>query len=416
MTKKIAAIVGIGDEILKGKICNTNAQWLGRELHKFGITLKTIINVPDELKSIENELLNLSQQVDLVFISGGLGPTDDDKTKQAIANALNCELVMDEEVSAFLHNYFKKKGRKLNELNEKQAERPEKSIAHINYSGSAPMLEFKIQNCTYFAMPGVPYELKSLSEKYIFPKLNEISQVKPLIHSITFGKIPESKLQQKINKIKDKLSDAVNLAYYPSYGTIELRLETDEDKQLELDTTVIEIISNLRKYLISEVGLPIEQALGKLLKEYNKTIGTAESCTAGGIASTLVGVSGASAYFQGSVLTYSNELKMKLLGVREKSLKGFGAVSSIVVEEMAENARKKLRVDYTISVSGIAGPSGGTPEKPVGTVWIGFSSEKRTISKKFQFVTDRKVNTALSIQNALVLAFFEIRNLLGLKE
>lgn len=399
-------IITIGDEILIGQIVDTNSAWMAVELNKVGIEVVQITSISDRKSHILKALEEAAERADLVLITGGLGPTKDDVTKSTLCEFLQCGLIFNAEQYSIVERIFRSFGRDVSEVNRKQAEVPESCVCLVNEQGTAPGMWFERNNTVYVSMPGVPYEMKYLMLNKVIPKVLERFSMPVILHRTfcTQG-VGESVLAGWIEEWENALPHHIKLAYLPSPGIVRLRLSAQGEHivqlEAELETLAVSLYAQIGKHIYAEGERSLPEVIQELMQERKATLGTAESCTGGAIAAMLTAIPGASAYFQGSTVTYSNTLKMKILGVCESRLKTYGAVSEAVVREMADGLRKLYGVDYSISVSGIAGPDGGSEEKPVGTVWIGIGTPQGTFAKQFRFSTDRGRNIQMASLSAL---------------
>ena len=408
-----AAILTIGDEILIGQIVDTNSAWLGNKLNEVGVRISKILSVGDNRKDIEQAVDMLMEKYRLVLVTGGLGPTNDDITKNVLCDYFNCKLVQSDEVLANINELLGKRGVPLNQNNLNQALVPDKAVVLNNRRGTAPAMLFEKNGSFLISMPGVPFEMKWITENYVLPFIKDKFDTNQIFHkTIVTSGLPESVLAEKIADWENSLPEYVKLAYLPSPGFIRLRLSI-YNYLPEYQTLIDELVAQLKllipKNVIGEKDKKQEVLLGDLLKIYGKTMCTAESCTGGTIASMITSVPGSSAYFWGSIVSYDNSVKMNLLGVSKFDLEKYGAVSQQVVEQMAKGAITILKTDYAVSVSGVAGPDGGTPEKPVGTVWIAVASQNSVISKKLQFFNDRDINIKRAANSALAMLIDFVR-------
>ncbi len=406
MKKILAEIISIGDELLNGQTINTNASWIAFELDAIGIRTNRITTVSDTKEAISTSLKNATKRADLIVITGGLGPTKDDITKKTISDFFGSPLVRNKEHLEALTRFFFSKGRPMNDLNKAQADIPLCATRIPNDNGTAPGMWIEHDDTIYISMAGVPREMKHMMMTYLLPKIATHFNT-PIIkhyfaHVIGIG---ESDLSILIEDWENNLPTNIKLAYLPSLGWIKLRLTVVGDNITEIDESIEAEMQKLRvlipTYLFSEKRETIEETVGRLLKERNLTIGTAESCTGGYIAHQITRIPGSSSYFKGSIISYSNEVKQNELGVTSSILEKYGAVSEQTVQQMAEGLRKKLNVDIAIACSGIAGPEGGTTEKPVGTVWIAYADNTQTITKLLRLSTDRSTNIELTSLAAL---------------
>lgn len=410
-----AEIISIGDEILIGQITNTNAVWMAQQLNLAGIQVKQITSVSDDREHIMKTLSEAEERADIILITGGLGPTKDDITKTTLCEYFNTKLRFDEEVYSDVERIFKSFGKEVTLVNRKQAEVPEICTALRNDIGTAPGMWFERNGKLIVSMPGVPYEMKCIMEKHVMPRLVSKFRLPAIFHfTVLTQGIGESALAEKIEAWEDSLAQHnIRLAYLPSAGMVRLRLSVTGDERDKLEAIVHDKVEELKKIIPNYIygyepygqeEVTLEKIVGQLLRERKQTVSTAESCTGGYISHLITKVPGSSEYYQGSVIAYSYEVKEQELDVPKKMLEEHGAVSQSVVEQMAIGARKKLKTDYSIAASGIAGPGGGTPDKPVGTVWIAVATPQKVISKRFQFGENRERNihrTALAGLNML---------------
>jgi nicotinamide-nucleotide amidase len=398
----LAEIITIGDEILIGQIVDTNSAWMGVCLNENGIKVHQITSVSDNKQHIIEALDAATKRVDIILITGGLGPTRDDITKQTLSEYFNAKLVFNAEAFKDVEHVFKIRGREVTEINRKQAELPENCVALSNKNGTAPGMWFEEKGKVFVSMPGVPYEMKALMTNEVIPRLKKKFELPVIMHKtvLTQG-IGESMLAEMIEAWEDSLAkENISLAYLPSIGSVRLRLSTRGKDEAVLKQTIDRKVKELQalagNYIYGYDNETLEGILGNILLQNKKTISTAESCTGGYMAHMITSVPGSSEYFKGSVISYANEVKINVLGVKRETIEKHGAVSQETVEQMAANVRKKLNTDYSIAVSGIAGPTGGTPEKPVGTVWIAIATPDKVISRKFLFGDNRGRNIHLA--------------------
>ena len=393
----ITELITIGDELLIGQVINTNASWMAKNLNENGADVRQITSVSDTGDEILRALKEAEERADLILITGGLGPTHDDITKDILCQYFQTNMVEDTAVLKSIHDFFKRKGLALTELNRRQALIPKGSIVVQNPLGTAPGLAFHKNSKLFVAMPGVPYEMKHIMQTFVLPWLQNNYPGSIIIHkTIMTQGIGESFLAAKIAPWVNRLPKEIKLAYLPSPGIVRLRLSikgNDRDvlKRL-LDSEVQKLMKFIPEYFWGFDDEKLEAVVGELLKKKGKSLCTAESCTGGYIAHRITGVPGSSAYFKGSVVAYDNNVKEKILKVPSDMLERYGAVSREVVEKMAEEAFKLLQSDYAVSISGIAGPDGGSEEKPVGTVWIAIAGPDVLESKKFLFGDERDRN------------------------
>ncbi len=396
-------IITIGDEILIGQIVDTNSAFIAQLLNLNGISVKQISSVSDDREHIIKALDEAKSRVDIIIITGGLGPTKDDITKKTLCEYFNTTMHFDQEAYQDVVNLFAAYDKEVTPLNRLQAEVPAICEVIRNKSGTAPGMWFNVEGKIFVSMPGVPYEMKAMMKDQVVPKLKSLFKFPAIVHKtvLTQG-IGESYLSEMIADWEDSLaSENIKLAYLPSPGLVRLRLSTKGENEKKLNAAVDKKIEEL-KLIISEYiygyevygeeKKSLEQIVGELLKEKNKTVSTAESCTGGYISHLITKVPGSSKYYIGSVISYAYEIKENELNVPHHIIEKHGAVSQPVVEQMAKAIREKYKTDYSISASGIAGPDGGTSDKPVGTVWIAVATPDKVISEKFLFGTNRERN------------------------
>lgn len=401
-----AEIITIGDDILIGQVVDTNSAWLAKNLNLIGIEVSQIISIADDKKMITNTLDNIHSKTKLILITGGLGPTQDDITKKAIVDYFETRLIPNKSVLIHIEQLVKQLNMEMNALNYQQADVPESAKILHNESGTAPGLWLEKNDKLYIFLPGVPYEMNSIFSNELMPLLIKTFPGTSIYHKtlMLFG-IPESNLAMLIEPWEKALPQTIKLAYLPSQGFIRLRLSSKgpnwDSLQKKISSEVDKLMPYIEEYYYGEDDKTLEMVIGKLLKLNDKTVVTAESCTGGNIAHLLTSLPGSSAYFKGSIVAYSNEIKTSLLNVDEALLHNYGAVSEQVVKVMAEEVLELMHADYAIAVSGIAGPDGGTVEKPVGTVWIGIASKNRVTARKFLFESDRERNIRIGSYTAL---------------
>lgn len=404
-----AEIITIGDEILIGQIVDTNSQWIATEFNKIGVSVYQISSVQDEKKHILSALKEAQERADIVIITGGLGPTKDDITKHTIAEYFNDSLVLNEEVVTHVQELFSKYNIPFGELNRLQGMMPTKATYLKNKLGTAPGMWFFENNTVFVSLPGVPYEMKGLMTDDVIPRIKKQFKLPFIIHQtiMTYGQ-GESVIAERIEDWENNLPAFIRLAYLPSYGRVRLRLSAKGDTKKVLEEGLSTEIEKLNKIIPDIItgfvdGETIEKSVGILLKQQNKTICTAESVTGGKIASTLVSVQGASAYFNGGIIAYSAVMKQQLLNVDENLINKHSVVSEEVAKAMAKNAREILKTDFAIAVTGNAGPTTDNNNKEVGVVYIAIASENATICHEFNFgqprekVILRTVNKSLEI-------------------
>ena len=420
-----AEIITIGDELLIGQVVDTNSAWMAERLNEVGISLHQITSVHDNREHILKALDEAFSRADIVFTTGGLGPTKDDITKHVMCEYFGTSLVEDSHVRAHVHELYKDRPEALNRLTATQWLVPESATILPNRVGSAPIMVFENevkgerlkvkgegQNSKFLiALPGVPHEMKIAMTEQVLPFIRlkvkgERREAMDIVHkTILVHGIPESKLAILIEDWENALPSSIHLAYLPKDGIIRLRLSTyGEATEDELQSHIDTLLPLISDYLLATEDISLEALAGRLLKQQGKTIATAESCTGGRLAAALNAQSGASAYYMGSVVAYDNSVKTNILGVSPETLNLEGAVSESTVRQMAEGVRTLLHTDYAIATSGIAGPTGGTPDKPVGTVWIAWATPNGTEAQCFHFgaAREREQITLRAVTEALV--------------
>jgi len=408
-TRVKVEIITIGDEILIGQIVDTNSAWMAMELNKCGFELAQITSIHDDEEHIIESLGLALNRADVVLFTGGIGPTNDDITKQTLAKFFNTKLIFDESVLQNIERIFANRPNLvLNELTRAQAMVPEDCTVIQNTVGTAPITWFEKVGKVIVSMPGVPYEMKQVMSSEIIPRLQHYFKTPVLIHkTVQVYGYSESALALKIADWENELPDYISLAYLPNSGVVKLRLSGLLDDVLALQFSINQQVDKLSQLLgvaiVAYEDISIEELVGNLLRSKGLMVATAESCTGGNIAHKFTLIPGSSEFFKGSVVAYSNEIKTNVLQVSTEDLEKVGAVSQAVVEQMAEGVRKLLKSDVSIATSGIAGPAGGTAEKPVGTVWIAVSSANETISSEFRFGSLREQNILRATQAALLM-------------
>lgn len=405
MTK--AGIITIGDELLIGQVIDTNSAWIAQELNKAGIPVVRRVAVGDVWDDIWTTLDEESKHVDIVLITGGLGPTADDITKPLLCKYFDGKMIVDKgALENVVHIFEHILKRPMIERNRKQAEVPDTCKVVLNKRGTAPGMVFKKNGKVFVSMPGVPHEMKGMMTDEIIPLLQKEFSTVHITHRtlLTIG-VGESFLAELIKDFEAALPTNIKLAYLPNYGMVRLRLSSSGNDQQKIDTEIDDQFTNLqllvKEFLVTNEDEPLEKVVGKLLLAKGKTMCTAESCTGGYIAHLITAMPGSSKFYDGSVVSYSYKAKEDLLGVNKSTLETLGAVSQEVVIEMAKGALQNIQSDYAIAVSGIMGPDGGMPDKPVGTVWIAVGNMQKLTVEKFHFRFDRQRNTQLTAANAL---------------
>ena len=396
-----AEIIAIGDELLYGQIMDTNSHWISQELDAVGVRVVRKTTVGDNRADILSAFEEASMRADLILITGGLGPTQDDLTKPLLAEYFGCEIVEVPEAVAAVSAYFTRRGREMTLLNTLQGHLPTCCTYVPNEVGTAPGMWFEQKGCYWMSMPGVPHEMKKLVKDFVLPKLSQVFDLPVIYHKLikTAG-IGESWLADLIKDGENALPAHIRLAYLPSLGHVKLRLTAfgtnKEQLQQEVAAQIQVLLPQIEKYVYGYDEETLETALGKLLKNAGKTIALAESCSGGYVSHLITTVPGSSAYFQGAVVPYHNAFKERILGVKSETLSSHGAVSEATVAEMAEGVRQLFNADYGLASSGIAGPDGGTADKPVGTVWIGCAGPEGVETRKLQLTQDRMLNIQLT--------------------
>ena len=405
-------VICIGDELLIGQTVNTNATWIGAELANFGVKVMFSSVIKDVKSDICNALDLALSRVDVVIVTGGLGPTKDDVTKSVLAEYFKVDLELNQDVLTRVKAYFLKRGKKMVDVNVRQAELPKGCTILQNDMGTAPGMWFDVNDQVVVSLPGVPFEMKYILKEHGFPLLLDRFNSKPLFQrTLQFQGIGESYLADRISDLEEQMfSDGLSFAYLPSAGAVRLRISgkcNAVDEEL-ITNYIIELYKRFPAYAFGEEEESLSEIVGTLLVEDGLSLGTVESCTGGAIASELVRVPGSSRYFRGSVISYANEVKVDFVCVNHSDIERDGAVSEVVVKQMAENGRRHLGVDYCISTSGITGPEGGSEEKPVGLVWIGIAGPEGVVAKHFLFGDFRERNIRKTVLSALNLLRCEL--------
>ncbi|MBX0289919.1 competence/damage-inducible protein A [Hymenobacter sp. HSC-4F20] len=408
-------IMTIGDELLYGQVIDTNSAFMGQELAKLGLRVRQISSVSDRADEIVAALDQARQRAQVVLMTGGLGPTKDDLTKHVLARYFGAELVMHQPTLEHVEGIFQRFNRPMLEVNRQQALVPANCEVLFNAVGTAPGMWFADRGTVFVSMPGVPHEMKYLMTNEVLPRLQQHFQTPPIEHVVvqTIG-LGESFLAQQIEAWEATLPPNVKLAYLPYLGGVRLRLTGHDDGQPNLRPRMEALLPELRTLLgehIFAIGeIKLEEAVGQLLLERGLSVGTAESCTGGLLAHRLTSIPGSSRYYQGSIIAYSNDIKMRELGVKPETLTTHGAVSEATVAEMAEGLRRRLGVDVALATSGIAGPDGGTPDKPIGTICFAYADANRTVTRQISFNRGRQLNLEYTTTMALNLLRLEVGN------
>jgi nicotinamide-nucleotide amidase len=417
MEKVFASIITIGDELLIGQVVDTNSSWMAQELNKMGIMVKHRVAVGDNRDDIWQALDDESKNASIILITGGLGPTADDITKPLLCEYFGGKMVVHQPTLDHVTNIFENiLKRPMTERNAKQAEVPDVCTVLKNERGTAPGMLFKKDGKVFVSLPGVPHEMKWIMTNQFLPMIPGMFKTGFIEHRtlVTAG-LSESFLADLVQDIEESLLAHIKLAYLPNNGMVRLRLTGfGEDKKVltgEIDNWFAKFKEKVKDSLVTDEDLPIELAVGKLLKQKGKTLATAESCTGGYISHLLTTHPGSSAYFTGSVVSYDNAIKEKLLQVSPETLEAEGAVSEATVRQMAAAVRVLMQTDYAIAVSGVMGPDGGTATKPVGMVWVAVAGKDNIVAKQFNFRFDRRRNIELTATNALnLLRIFAVDN------
>jgi len=401
-----AEIITIGDEILIGQIVDTNSAWMSEQLNLHGIEVYQITSVHDDREHILRALADAESRADLVLITGGLGPTKDDITKKTLCDYFECGMIVNEQVLRQVTSMLSRRNIRINQLNQDQALVPEKCTVLQNAVGTAPGMWFEKNNVIFVSMPGVPFEMEYLMEKEILPRLQKNSKAQSIHHqTVLVHGLPESMLAELIEGWELALPSFIKLAYLPSPFMVRLRLSaygTDPNLLKEETACQIDKLKGLiPKNIFGYNNDTLAGVTGKLLVEAKATLGVAESCTGGYIAHLITLNPGSSAYFKGGVVSYDNEIKSSVLGVKPETLAAFGAVSKEVALEMVKGAKNVLQTDYAIATTGIAGPDGWSAEKPVGTVWIAVTGKHNILAECYNFANNRERNIIRSAQTAI---------------
>ena len=391
------SIINIGDELLIGQVVNSNASTMSKMLIAAGMDVREVATIPDDGTAIRETLERCLASAQAVLITGGLGPTKDDITKKTLCDLFGSELYENEEALANVKRIFDSRGYELTPINRQQAWVPRCCTMINNYVGTAPCMWFEKEDKVVVSMPGVPFEMEWLMENEIVARLRQHFHCDYIINkNLLVQGIGESFLSDLIESWELALPHSIRLAYLPQAGMVKLRLTargTDETElHAQIDKAVKELYPIAGQYIVGEDLETLPELVAYTMRKAGKTLATAESCTGGAIASKLTALAGASEYFKGGIVAYSNEVKEIALGVKHETLKAHGAVSEETVREMVMGVRERLHTDYAVATTGVAGPGGGTPEKPVGTVWIGIASKDQVIAKKMKY-GDRRAQT-----------------------
>ena len=397
-------LISIGDELLTGRTVNTNAAWQGQALASKGHTVDSVMTIRDDRKAICKALDEASRQADVVFTTGGLGPTDDDITREAICDLLSCEMGLDERQQRLIQERFKELGRVPNQRSLMQARVPVVCEVILNHWGTAPGLSFELNKAPIYILPGVPFEMRELFrvilDEYLESADGFYEQVW-LLHGI-----PESVLAERLQEIEENMGEGLSLAYLPSEGSVRLRLIRKNSQKMTLQAfnkTSEDIGELVEEWRVSNYYESIAQALTREFRSRQRTLITAESCTGGLIGGALTDVPGSSEFYAGGIISYANSVKTNLLDVEPSVLENDGAVSERTAIQMAEGALQRIPADYAVAVTGIAGPGGGTLDKPVGTVWIAVASRHQVKVKLYRFKGERDVIRRYTVNTALAM-------------
>lgn len=402
-------IITIGDELLIGQVVDTNSAWMGQHLNDNGFQVIWRTSVRDQEQDILEAFDNAFKRADVVLVTGGIGPTKDDITKKTLCKYFSCKMHFSDEVYANIEGLFNRSGREMNELTRSQALVPDVCTVIQNKVGTAPCTWFEKDGHVLVSMPGVPTEMKWLMSNEVLPRLKAFFGQDLFIKHQTcwVSGFTESKLAIELTDFENALPECVRLAYLPQPGLIRLRLsaytKTAAEGEEHLKNLSVQLHQILGDHILVDEDKAVEVLIGDILRQKGMTMGTAESCTGGRIANMITLIPGSSDYFKGGVVSYCNEVKHHVLGVSSDSLEQFGAVSQPVVEQMAKGACKTLDCDCAVATSGIAGPSGGTPEKPVGTVWVAAVVKDQLISRCFHFGAVREQNIQRAANMALLM-------------
>ena len=409
----LAEIITIGDEILIGQIVDTNSAWMATELNKIGIRVKQISSVSDDREHILKALKEAKERANIIFITGGLGPTKDDITKKTLAEYFGVGLIENKDALENVKNIFARYNRPLLEVNRLQAQVPANCEVILNHNGTAPGMWFKHEGVIYVSMPGVPFEMMYMMEETVLPKIKATLKLPAIIHKtlLTVGE-GESFLAERIADIENDLPSYIKLAYLPKLGQVRLRLSAfGEDEELlkqKVDEFAIRLIERIGSFFVIDQDIALEKAILDKMAAKEFTLSVAESCTGGYLSHLFTQHAGSSKVFLGGGVTYSNELKESILDVKSETLYQYGAVSEQTVKEMVEGALFNFKSDFAIAITGIAGPDGGTDDKPVGTVWIAAAGKGKMLIKRYTFGSKRRQN----IERSAVMALSMLNTLL----
>lgn len=391
-----AEIITIGDEILIGQIVDTNSAWMASKLNEIGWEVSRIHTIPDVEEDIVATLKSASERCEMILMTGGLGPTKDDVTKLALCDLFQCKLVLHQPTLDHISTAFKTMNKPLRDAHISQAMLPDQCTPLKNEYGTAPGMMFKLSTCKVISMPGVPYEMKGIMSSEVLPMMSNMGAEAIEHHTLVCANMPESVISEHLADIQSGLPKSVRLAYLPHFNFVRLRLTGRGKTREEVQTRILNVAEKIKqilgKVVIAEEDLKIEEIIGKLLVGKGQTVTFAESCTGGFVAQMITAIPGSSAYFPGSFVTYSYDNKTEILGVDADLLWREGAVSEEVVSTMCSSVLVKNRTDYALALSGIAGPGGGTADKPVGTVWIAVANRQQVFTKLYHLNGNRNQN------------------------
>lgn len=409
-------IITIGNELLIGQVVDTNSAWMGQLLNNAGFDVSQISSIQDTKAAIVRALDQSLERVDVVLMTGGLGPTKDDITKETLAEYNNSKLVFNQQVYNDVERFLKGRVKGINKLNRGQAYVPECCQVISNTMGTAPIMWFEKDNKIVVSMPGVPSEMKKAMTSDILPRLKKRFNTGHILHkTIQIFNIPEAVLAEQLEEWEDSLPNYISLAYLPNPGKIRLRLTAKTDDVERAEGDIQRLVKHLYELvgdnIFSEEDVSVERLLAKELTKRGKTLASAESCTGGNIGHLITSLPGSSVYYKGGVIAYENSVKEAVLNVKTSDLENYGAVSQQVVEQMASGVRNLLKTDYAVATSGIAGPDGGTDEKPVGTVWVAAAGDFGVMSKCYNFGKLRERNIQRASEAAIVMLLSEFSKL-----
>lgn len=407
-----ASIISIGNELLNGRTINTNATYIGAALHEIGVPARKVITIRDDIEEITKTLSHAINESNVVIITGGLGPTHDDITKNAAAKFFGSKMVFNKSIMRKMEARFRKRSMKMPEVNRNQALVPHNAELLENPVGTAAGLLFKQDGKFVFVLPGIPQEMQAMMSGSIVPFLRENFELKEIgVHTYRTTGIPESRIYEICKDLFDRHT-TLEIAFLPKYTGVEIRVsDWTNDSEGKYNLFESDLYRRIGKYIYAKGQEELEQVVGNLLRKRRQTVSISESCTGGLIQDKLTDVSGCSDYFIGGITAYSNKSKVAFLGVKESTLKEFGAVSDEVAREMSIGTKRIFGTDYSLSTTGIAGPVGATKTKPVGLVYISLAGPRKVISKKFVFGNDRRLNKEAGAQAALEMLRRELLNL-----